>query len=60
MRHNKTTRALIFYTYNSATDKTTITDGTTTEIFTGYNLGLFVKMFKRLANITSPANLIRY
>ena len=59
MRHTKT-RALIFYTYDSARDKTTITDGTTTEVFTGYDLTLFIKMFKRYANITRPVNIVRY
>lgn len=60
MSHNKNKRVFIFYTYDSATDKTIITDGTTTEIYTGFNLGLYVKIFKKLTNITRPASLIRY
>lgn len=61
MKHNKHARRVwIFYTYDAGTDKTTITDGNSFRSFTGYNLPLFVKMFKASENITKPAALIRY
>lgn len=61
MKHNKHGRRVwLFYSYDSATDKTTITNGSATTTYTGSNLAELVRLFKAQENITAPADLIRY
>lgn len=60
MRHNKHAFDIVFYSYDETEDKTTFTNGTTTEIFTGRDTWQLLKLFKAIANITNNVNLIRY
>ena len=60
MKRNNKTRVLLFWTYDAINDKTTITDGNNTEIYTGRNLYDLVRAFKEWHFITAPADLIRY
>jgi len=63
MKHAEKTprRKWVFYTYDTTKDKLTLTDGTTTEIYTGKNLTLCLSLFRRSANIfNTPIDLIRY
>lgn len=61
MTHHEKRRAWVFYTYDTSKDKTTLTDGTTTESYTGKNLTLCLSLFRRTAGIfNTPVDLIRY
>ena len=61
MQHHERRRAWVFYTYDASGDRLTLTDGTTTEIYTGKNLTLCLSLFKRAAGLfNTPVDLIRY